>query len=117
MKINVFVALVFTILLGISPAVVKAGEPAPLVKQDKYWKAIKLFDSEEYSQALLYFRDILEKDSANCELNYYVGMCYHKLEKAHLAAMYFKVAAQESIYLLKIRVLAQYNRENYDYGI
>lgn len=80
-------------------------------QREHYWKAVKLFESDEYAKALLYFQHILDENSGNCELNYYVGMCYYKLNRVKLSARYFEIAKEDSKCNVKILILARGSAE------
>lgn len=117
MKTKIIFTLFFIVLFKGSVMAEASDQVIKKNLQENYWKAVKLFEAEDYSKSLLYFQNLLDQNSENYELNYYVGMCYHKLDKSKLANVYFKIAADDSVCLIKIRVLAQNNRDMYLYDI
>ena len=70
--------------------------------QNIYWKAIKLYSDENYSQAILYFDHLLVTDKYNYEYNYYTGMCFYYLNKPKLARFYFSNILEDTAYRLKV---------------
>jgi thioredoxin-like negative regulator of GroEL len=117
MKTKIFLILLFTVLFKSSVMAEYDSQFIGSNQQENYWKAMKLFETEDFSKALLYFQNLLDQNSENYELNYYVGMCYHKLDKSKLAKVYFTIAAEDNICLMKIRLLAQNNRDLYIYDL
>jgi tetratricopeptide (TPR) repeat protein len=75
--------------------------------QDLYWKAVKLYNEENYAKALLYFNSILDQDSENYEYNYYVGLCYFQMNQKKLAKYYFRNVTDDNVYKMKITLVTR----------
>lgn len=94
---------------------ITANSPKNASTEDVYWKAVKLFSEENYAKALLYFNHALEQNPTDSELNYYVGMCFHHLNKPKLASVYLSKAASDRVMKLKIQLMTRDNLEEINY--
>ncbi len=75
--------------------------------QDLYWKAVKFYNEEDYSKALMYFNYVLDQDSENYEYNYYVGLCYFQMNRIKLAKYYFRNISDDNLYKMKIMLVTR----------
>lgn len=75
--------------------------------QDIYWKAVKLYNTEDYAKALLYFNYIHDEDSENYEYNYYIGLCYFQMNQMKLAKYYFRNVTDDNVYKIKIMLITR----------
>lgn len=107
---------ILTILLaGVIQIAVSAANPGTLTQEQEstYWKAINLYQNEDYYASLLLFHHILDVNPENVELNYYVGMCYYNLGKPKLARWHFSIAAADNCCRMKI-ILLEHDNESDD---
>lgn len=113
---KVIIIALFVFCLN-SSTMAAAGQIISKAQEEVYWKAVKLYDSEDYSKALTQFQNLLEQNKENYELNYYAGMCYHNLHKPKIAETYFLVAADDNMLRLKIRMFTRNSIDLYSYNI
>ena len=109
--------LIFIILLSLIINVATfAADPGPLTHEQEtiYWKAVTLYQEEDYYASLLLFQSLLDVNTENVELNYYAGMCYYNLDKPKLAKWHFSFAANDNCCRIKIKLLAHDNENEGD---
>lgn len=102
--------IVFLFALAIFATHINASNidaPKEIALQDLYWKAVKLYNEENYAKALLYFNSILDQDPQNYEYNYYIGLCYFQINQKRLAKYYFRNVADDNVYKLKITLVTR----------
>lgn len=106
MKTKLTFIILLTAILNVTSF---ASDPGPLTQSQEavYWKAIRLYQEEDYPMALLLFQNLLDSSAENVELNYYVGMCYYNLNKPKLAKWHFSFAVTDNCCRLKILLLAR----------
>jgi hypothetical protein len=108
MKTKLFLTI---LLAGIINVATYAARYTPSTQQQEntYWKAIQYYQEEDFYSSLLLFKNLLDEDPENVELNYYTGMCYYNLDKPKLAKWHFSYAASDNCCRIKILLLARDN--------
>jgi energy-coupling factor transporter transmembrane protein EcfT len=106
--------LIISLFVCVSMSII-ANTTNSRTTEDIYWKAVKLYSEENYTKALLYFKHALDQNPTDSELNYYVGMCFHHLNKPKLASAYLSKAAGDRLMKLKIQLMTKNNLEEINY--
>jgi tetratricopeptide (TPR) repeat protein len=63
----------------------------------QYMQAVEMFNYEYYNDALSMFLKLLATDKQNCNLNFYVGVCYLKSDKARTMAVPYLLKAVKKV--------------------
>jgi hypothetical protein len=108
MKAKLIFIIILSVIINIASF---ATDPGPLTPEQEslYWKAVKLYQEEDYYSSLLLFQHLLDVNPENVDLNYYAGMCYYNLDKPKLAKWHFSFAANDNCCRIKILLLARDN--------
>lgn len=108
MKKILFLLLFCFSAICVSAQTVKKVE-TDSVSKEIYWKAVRLYNEEEFGKSVLYFNFLNESDPENYEYSFYLGMCFHNLNKTKLARYYFSKVIDDNTYKFKIMLLT-YNK-------
>jgi hypothetical protein len=111
MKTKLLLFFVLFTSYVILPSVASSPDSLKKQQENTYWKAVKYFQDEDYSQAVHLFEYLLDTTTDSIELNYYVGMCYYKLNKPKLAKWHFSIASNDNCCRLKIMLLTRLDTE------
>jgi len=87
------IVLVFILVIFVAVTLLTKAQ-----KKSKYEKALSFFKDGKYEDALKIFRELYSKGSRDRIYNYYIGLCYEKLENYEIALVEYNKVAVSTLF-------------------